>query len=262
MARLGRGFPDKPIIRKGAVVGTWEGDGAAAGLGTVTGIGAAIAAGDGAAAGVATASGVGSSSAAATGDGSAAGTGTASGIGAASAAGDGTAAGIGTATAVGASIGIVAAVGNAAGSSEALGVALTTGAGGEPGRAGARHKRRRRIDELPPDLRHLLPPELREPEAPEAPAPEAVQPPVSVRLSKAERKLAQAVARARSADPATAERARAFLDSIRANADSDLARLLARQQALDEQRRGERMRVAAEDEDAVMAMMQWLMRNG
>jgi len=122
-----------------------------------------------------------------------------------------------------------------------------------PPGGGGKRKRRKRIDDLPPDLRHLLPPELREPE------PEPAQPPVSVRLSKAERKLAQAVARARSADPATAERARAFLDSIRANADSDLARLLARQQALDEQRRGERMRVAAEDEDAVMAMMQWLM---
>jgi hypothetical protein len=124
-----------------------------------------------------------------------------------------------------------------------------------PPPGGGMRRKRKRIDELPPDLRHLLPPELRDELEPEP----VLEPAASVKFTKAERKLAQAVARARSADPATAERARAFLDSIRANADSDLARLLARQQALDEQRRGERMRVAAEDEDAVMAMMQWLM---
>jgi hypothetical protein len=240
--------------------GTITGDGAAAGTGTATATGAATAAGTASAAGTGAAMGVGAATAA--GVGNAAGSGVATGVGASTAivAGVGAADGTSTAAAVGAATGIISAVGNAAGSSTALGVALTTGAGGAPGRAGARRKRRRRIDELPPDLRHLLPPEIREPESPEAPAPEAVQPPVSVKLSKAERKLAQAVARARSADPATAERARAFLDAIRANADSDLARLLARHQMLDEQRRLAAAASAAEDDDAVVAFLTWMLR--
>jgi hypothetical protein len=130
---------------------------------------------------------------------------------------------------------------------------VITGGGGE-------RRKRKRIEWVPPDR------DLETRERVDRPQPTVPHAP-SVKLSKAARKLAQAVARARSGDQATAERARAFLETIRANADSDLARLLARQQAFDEHRRGaalvgdQRHRFElAEEEDAVLAMMQWLMR--
>jgi len=236
---------------------TITGDGSAAGIGAATATGAATAAGAGSAAGAGVAAATGAATGA--GVGNAAGSGVATGVGTSTAivAGVGAADGTSTAAAVGASIGIISAVGNAAGSSEALGVSLTTGAGGEK-------RKRKRIEWVPPDHDIETRERTPQPGEPDEPAPDQPQhlptPAPSVKLSKAARKLAQAVARARSADPATAERARAFLADIQANADSDLARLLAHQQAMELQRRGAQSAAAAEEEDAVRAFMQWLMR--
>lgn len=83
------------------------------------------------------------------------------------------------------------------------------------------------------------------------------EPPRSIKLSKVARKLARVQARARSDNPDTAAKARAYLDQLRADADSEIGRLLARQQQLDEQRRI----AAADEEEAVMAFIAWLMES-
>jgi hypothetical protein len=115
--RLGRATPDRPIIRKGAVVGTWASDGAAAGLSTVTGAGNTIIGAIGTAGGLGSATGVGSATFSAAG--SSTGTSTVPGVSLATAAATGSASGLGAAS--GAGNAIAAATGSAAGTSDAPG---------------------------------------------------------------------------------------------------------------------------------------------
>jgi hypothetical protein len=121
--------------------------------------------------------------------------------------------------------------------------------GGESGRPGAKYRKRKRIEWLPPDVDietgERLPP-------PEAAAP--------VKLSKGERRVARLVAQYRGRDDDVAERARESLEALHRAQNSELARFIARQQALDEQRRG-LAAAAADDDEAAIAFMQWLIRN-
>jgi len=122
--------------------------------------------------------------------------------------------------------------------------------GGEPGRGAKGGRKRRRIKDLAD-----LPEQFRDE------FPELFPPPVPrIKLNRAERKLVQLQARARSQDEAVAGPARARLEALAGAPDSPLARLIARQQALDEIRRL-RALAAAGDDEAVMAMMRWLMSN-
>ena len=118
--------------------------------------------------------------------------------------------------------------------------------GGEPGR-GAKGGRKRIKDfaDLPEQFRHEFPDRF------PPPAPR-------IKLNRAERKLVQLQARARSQDEAVAGPARARLEALAGDPDSPLARLVAKQQALDELRRL-RAAASAADDEAVMAMMRWLM---
>jgi hypothetical protein len=211
---------------------------AAGGGGTLTG--------DGNAAGTGAASGVGAATAAAVA--ATSGTGTATATGAATAAGVGNAAGLGQALGAGAFIGIVSAVGNAAGTSAALGVSPSLGGGVDLGR-GKGHARRRRFDELPAEFRD----DLERIRADDAPAAPAELPPARIKLNRAERKAAQVLARARSADPDVAAAAQARIAAM--PADSPLARMLERQQMLDMRR----LQLLAEEEDAAQAFMRWMM---
>jgi hypothetical protein len=242
----------RPVLAQVAAGGgTVTGDGASAGAGTATAVGAATAAADASAAGAGAATGVGSFTLAATeGIASAAGSGTATGVGAATAAGVANAAGASDATAVGASIGIVSAVGNAAGSSEALGYSPTALGGGEPGRGGKLGgRRRKRIEWLPPDYDIETGERLPAVDVPATP----------IRLSKGERKVARLVAQYRGRDDDAAERAAEQLEALHRAQNSELARFIARQQVLDDVR-SQRAAVAAEDDEAAVAFMQWLIR--
>jgi len=117
--------------------------------------------------------------------------------------------------------------------------------GGEPGR-GAKRPRRKRIEWLPPD--YDIETGERRP-VPDSP----------VKLSKGERRVARLVAQYRGRDDDVAERARESLEALHRAQNSELARFIARQQALDEQRRS-LASVAAEDDEAAIAFMQWLLR--
>jgi hypothetical protein len=122
----------------------------------------------------------------------------------------------------------------------------STGAGGgEPGR-GAKRPRRKRIEWLPPD--YDIETGERRP-APDGP----------VKLSKGERRVARLVAQYRGRDDDVAERAAEQLEALHRAQNSELARFIARQQALDDVR-SQRAAVAAEDDEAAIAFMQWLVR--
>lgn len=114
------------------------------------------------------------------------------------------------------------------------------------GAAVAGRPAKRRIEWVPPDVNLDG--------TPRAPI---AEPPRSIKLSKVARKLARVQARSRSVDHDTAAQARAYLDQLRADADGELGRLLARQRHLDEQRRI----AAADEEEAVTAFIAWLMEN-
>lgn len=120
--------------------------------------------------------------------------------------------------------------------------------GGESGRPGAKYRKRKRIEWLPPDV-DIETGERRPP--PEAAAP--------IKLSKGERKVARLVAQYRGRDDDVAERARESLEALHRAQNSELARFIARQQAIDEARRS-LAAVAAEDDEAAIAFMQWLIR--
>jgi hypothetical protein len=117
--------------------------------------------------------------------------------------------------------------------------------GGEPGR-GAKRPRRKRIEWLPHDVDIETGERRPVPDSP-------------VKLSKGERKVARLVAQYRGRDDDVAERAAEQLEALHRAQNSELARFIARQQALDEQRRG-LAAAAAEDDEAVMAFLSWLAR--
>jgi hypothetical protein len=119
--------------------------------------------------------------------------------------------------------------------------------GGESGRPGAKYRKRKRIEWLPPDY-DLETGERR-----------AEEPAARVKLSKGERRVARLVAQYRGRDDDVAERAAEQLEALHRAQNSELARFIARQQALDEQRRG-LAAAAAEDDEAAIAFMQWLVR--